>query len=394
MFGYFRRVKSSLGAMIVGFLMVPGAIVLHGWNEYRTVHRTRGLVEAAELVETISDPNAVDSSREGKLVHLTGLAETDETLEDPEFNVSLPAIHLARRVEMFQWHEKKKSKNNSSSNSKHTATYTYNQTWSSNVANSDRFHRSAGHENPPMRYPNREVMAKHVNVGAYALNKPLKRGMQDWQPMEFRGNDFIESVPESERNQFLMQGNQLYWSSSVPRPNEPQIGDLRIRFEKVEPGTVSLIAQQNGETFSQFHTSNGEPIQRLYMGSLTATEVIGKLTTENTVTAWVLRAVGLALSVIGFSMILKPLSAVASFVPLLGDFTGAVLFLIAALMGVIVSCIVIGLSWIAVRPLLGIALLALSAVAIYVVIRLKKKSHPLDHPMDEPELVDPSMFVQ
>ncbi|TWU56035.1 TMEM43 family protein [Rubripirellula reticaptiva] len=390
MFGYFRRVKSALGAMIVGFLMVPGAVVLHGWNEYRTVHRTRGLAEAAELVETISDPNAVDPAREGQLVHLTGLAETDETLEDPDFHVSLPAIHLARRVEMFQWQENKKSKNNSNSNSKHTTTYTYNQTWSSNVANSDQFHRSAGHENPPMKYPNREVMAKHVNIGAYSLNEPLKRSMQDWQPMEFSGTDFLATVPESERNQYLMQGNQLYWSSSVPQPDQPQIGDLRIRFEKVVPGTVSLIAQQNGKSFSQFHTSNGEPIERLYMGSLTATEVIGKLTTENTVIAWLLRVAGLALSVIGFSMILKPLSAIASFVPLLGDFTGAVLFLIAALLGVIVSCIVIGLSWIAVRPLLGIALLTLSALAIYAVIRLKKKSHH----SDEPELVDASMFVQ
>ncbi|TWU54669.1 hypothetical protein Poly51_33880 [Rubripirellula tenax] len=390
MFGYFRRVKNSFAAMIFGLLMVPGGMALHAWNEYRTVHRSRGLAEASRLVETIPDTNVVDPSRDGKLVHLSGLADTNETLEDEQFHVSAPAIHLARRVEMFQWKEKKEKRSNSNSNSGQSTKYTYHRQWASEPIDSSRFHRPTDHENPNMRYRNRESTAKHVFVGAHNLNDALKSSMQDWQPFEFTGREFLATIPETDRDQYLMRNNQLFWSVHVPDFDQPRVGDIRIRFETVSPDTISLIAEQRGDTFANFRTSNGEAIQRLYMGTFTAEEVIEKLITENSVIAWVLRAVGLLLSVIGFSMILKPLSAVTSFVPLLGQFTGALLFFVAVLLGVIVSSTVIGLSWIAVRPLLGIALLGLSALAAYAVFYLRRNVH---HD-DVPEQVDASMFVQ
>ncbi len=41
--------------------MVPGSVALVSWNEYRTVHRSRGLAEAEKVVVEAADPFEVDT---------------------------------------------------------------------------------------------------------------------------------------------------------------------------------------------------------------------------------------------------------------------------------------------------------------------------------------------
>ena len=50
--------------------LVPGSVALLSWNEYRTIHRTKGLNEGAELVETVADPDTALPDLSGKLVHV------------------------------------------------------------------------------------------------------------------------------------------------------------------------------------------------------------------------------------------------------------------------------------------------------------------------------------
>ena len=52
----------------------------------------------------------VDTANDGKLVHLTGLATTEDVLEDNDFGISANAIKLKRAVQMYQWKETKKTK--------------------------------------------------------------------------------------------------------------------------------------------------------------------------------------------------------------------------------------------------------------------------------------------
>jgi hypothetical protein len=108
--GYFSRVAKSFVGVLIGILLVPGSIAFIGWNEYRTVHRTRGLLEAEQVVQEVSDPFEVLPEHNGKLVHLTGQATTTETLADEDFALERVALRLSREVEMYQWVEHKETR--------------------------------------------------------------------------------------------------------------------------------------------------------------------------------------------------------------------------------------------------------------------------------------------
>ena len=92
---------------------------------------------------------------------------------------------------------------------------------------------------------------------------------------------------------------------------------------------------------------------------------------------WILRAAGILLISLGFGTILKPISAVTSYIPLLGNVVGAAVGLVSFILGLALGLVVIALAWIRFRPLLGISLLILVALLIaFLIIRGKKSKKP------------------
>ena len=88
---------------------------------------------------------------------------------------------------------------------------------------------------------------------------------------------------------------------------------------------------------------------------------------------WILRGVGFILMAMGIGMMLKPLSVLASVLPILGDIIGAGTGLIAFLLAGAMSFTTIAIAWIFYRPLLGAALLLVAGGAVYGVMHLIKK---------------------
>ena len=54
--GFFSRIAGSVVGVLIGFLMVPGSCLLIAWNEYRTIHRTQGLIQAEKVVVEVASP--------------------------------------------------------------------------------------------------------------------------------------------------------------------------------------------------------------------------------------------------------------------------------------------------------------------------------------------------
>ncbi len=353
--------------ILFGFLMIPGSIVLLGWNEHRTIHRTYGLVEAERDVVTV-EADRIASDHDGKLVHLSGQSRTDDVLTDDEFGVQENAVHLRRTVEMFQWVEHESGRDA-------TKTYNYRKEWQEGRVESESFQGSQDYVNPVPLFGSKTMSADNVSVGAYRLNHRLRDQMQDWQDVTVSEALITETMPDKQDN-FLVRDSVVYWSEERPHPESPQLGDLRIRFESVMPGSVSLVARLKGDSFETYKSSNSEPIERLYSGTLSVGEVFTRLKTENRSVAWAFRVGGTLICIAGVYLLFGPIQMLFSWVPLIGRITDSLFLAAALLIGTAISLVTISVSWIAVRPLLGIGLLAAAAVAIFYLSKLVTGSEP------------------
>src|SRR5687768_7217856 len=95
--------------VVIGILMMIGALPMLFWNEGRAVRTAESLGEGRGAAVSVSSEK-VDPAKEGKLVHTMGRAKTADTVSDPVFGVSANAIALRRKVEMYQWKETSESR--------------------------------------------------------------------------------------------------------------------------------------------------------------------------------------------------------------------------------------------------------------------------------------------
>lgn len=172
--GWLSRLGNAIKGVLIGLLLFIISFPLLFWNEGRAVHTAQGLAEGEKSVVSAS-ADKVDPANQGKLIHLSGLATTNDELKDPEFGVSSKAIRLERTAEMYQWVEKKEQKKEKKFGGKEeTVTkYSYSKEWASKPQDSGSFNNPEGHVNPPMRIEGRTETAKMVTVGAFQLSDSL-----------------------------------------------------------------------------------------------------------------------------------------------------------------------------------------------------------------------------
>lgn len=371
--GFFSRIKNAIVGTFLGLIMVPVSIGLLSWNEYRTIHRTHGLNEGASVVQSVDDPNTAYERLAGSLIHLNGKADTQERLRDDIFGVEENAIRLTRKAQMFQWVEKKRTKK--SGNTKRT-TYTYKQQWESGRTDHGGFKEPSGHENPPAEFAKASWEAERVNLGAYSINQSLKSSIRSDENVPW-SDQVVDALPERIRDNSVVNQQYLYWSSGgPPDPNAPRIGDQRISLNVVRPTRVSLVAKSRHKDASQlgpFTTTNGEELERLYVGDFSAAEVFEKMQGENEMWAWILRGIGFVVSFIGFSMIMGVLSAFADSVPFVGSMARSIIGFVAFLLAIVVTTLTIAFAWVAVRPLLAIPLIVVGVGAAFMAWRSFRK---------------------
>jgi Transmembrane protein 43 len=379
-----------MGALI-GLLLIPGSILLIGWNEYRTLHRSTGLAEAEQVVVEVPDPFELNTTLNEKLVFVTGTATTNERLSDPDFGVSETALRLERSVEMYQWVEQKESVTRDKlGGGKETVTnYKYSKKWHEGRVDSDRFHERTKHANPALRYAAHSKTTTQATLGAFNLPSSLiESRMNSWKNISLDASKVLNNLKEAEQKLFAVQGDSLYYSLAIPDQEQPELGDLKIHFRVVEPATVSVLAKQESNELVPYKTSNGEVVQHLMMGNVGTTAMFKSLKLENTMIAWLCRAGGWVMACAGFTLIVGPLKALANVIPLLGTIVGSMTFFVAVLLGTITSLVTISLAWIAVRPLLAVGLLALAAAGIYWLSRRAKAGRSTS-PAAEPPILTP-----
>lgn len=351
--GWFSRIIGSIKSVLVGIVLFLASIVVLFLNEGCAVRTARSLEEGAGSVVSIS-ADKVDSGSNGKLVHMTETAVTEETLKDAEFDVALKALKLRRKVEMYQWKERKekKSRKKLGGGKETVTTYHYDQVWSEKLISSSSF-RKSGHSNPTsMPYSSKTLTASDCKIGAYKLSSGLLGQLNKFVPME--GN---VKVPAKLAGKAKAERNELY----IPvGPSSPAIGDVKITFEVVNPVEISIVSKLNSNTFEPYHAKAGDSFELLEYGKVSAQEMFKMAQDRNTMRTWIVRAVGCLLCVLGIALVFNPLVVLADVVPFMGDLLGAGIGLFALLLGSAISLLVISIAWIVYRPLLGIGLLVVA----------------------------------
>ena len=192
--------------------------------------------------------------------------------------------------------------------------------------------------------------AKAVADSLQAVNDSINKAMANAQNR--KDYDYIH-----------VAGNVLYYGRV---PGSPQVGDVRVTFEKIVPAKVTVMAVADGDSFKPFKAKNGKRFETLVMGKKSGDEIIEDAQDANTMWTWMLRIVGIMLVISALKMIFGFLSMILKVVPFLSSIMGFGIGIVCTVIGVVWSLIVIAIAWIFYRPVLGIILLIIAGFLVWV----------------------------
>lgn len=350
---WFSRIRSAVAGIFIGILLVAGAGMLQFWNEGRTL-RQQEMLDAGRA-EVVSLDAASVGLQDGRLVHLSDELRAEGELLDPDFNQVAEGLGLRRTVEMYQWRERKETREETSvGGSKTTRTiYRYERDWSSKTIDSSGFADPSGHQNPPaMPFASREWRAAQVSLGTLPLAPAIVSEIGGWRPMAVQP----ERLPSNLEPSFRIDDGLLSTAQG-----SPEVGDLRIRFARLPEGPLSVVARLSGGELQPDQRRQGT-LLLVERGRHAAADLFDAAESRNAGLGWALRAAGFALMWAGFGLVLAPLAVFADVVPVFGKLTRWVSTLIGGVLAALISFVAIASGWLYNRPwlfgllLIGIAL--------------------------------------
>ena len=368
--GWLSRLGNAFKGILFGLVLFVLSFPLLFWNEGRAVEVYNSIAEGKGKVVQAT-PESVETANEGKFVHLSGKATTEDTLRDDAFGIQAKVLRLKRHVEIYQWREKKETKTEKQfgGTTNKTTTYNYDKIWATERIESNSFHHPSGHQNTgSIEFPEQLQTASKITVGAFTLSTALAESLNNFQTVPATSLDF-DKASEPVKKNWKVSGETFYRGAD---PGNPAIGDQRIVFSQIAPTDVSLYAQQTGVTFRPFQTKAGGTLQRIEVGQHSAQVMLQHAESDNNVMTWILRLVGFFIMALGIYLVFAPLVVVADVLPFLGNILSVGVGLFAGLTAAGLSFVTIAIAWIFYRPLLAIGLLAGAAVLFGTLIYLRR----------------------
>lgn len=376
---WFTRLKNGVVGTLIGVVVILVSIYFLFTNEGRAINTYRALVEGAGLVISV-DANSIDSANDGKLIHVSGPVSVQSDVEDGDFGIAAPgAVGVVRRVEMYQWVQKSESKTekNVGGSETTTTTYSYEKEWNSSPVDSSDF-KVSGHDNPPFAVEGARSVVDQAGLGAYRITGDQAADLGDSSKIALTAADAerISSNIATDSPAKLNQGG-LYIGRSA---SSPQIGDMRVTFERIDLKEASFVGRQNGDEILPYKTSNGREIFLSEAGRQDAAAMFDHAQTENTIITWIIRAAGMLGLLIGFNLLFGLFSIIADILPFVGSIVGFGTGLIALILTLIIGPTVIAIGWFAYRPLLALAIIGGGVAIAFGIGYLRRKSQPAAQP--------------
>lgn len=318
-----QRSKALAGAAfgVVLLLICSGLL----WRlESRRPEGGEGGQTGPSVVEIEADGTSGAVSPD-RLIHLTGRADTPETLTDPLTGSTVRALGIRREVEYFQWVEIVRPAASSSDGERGADDYAYHQRWVSEPVDSSAFHSEQARRQCAnmtlVRLPNEVRYAGEVRLGVYGLPSGLAASLPAEEP-------FIISVPDNVREDLNRQAAQAHRSAGrgplmisnvvhtqggviyIGAGGTPQNGDVRIIYSQIPPMRASLAGAVQGADIIAWRGPDGREICRLLPGTQSARDMLPELALpEETsmVAVWLHRLATALTCACAFFLLLRPL---------------------------------------------------------------------------------------
>ncbi|MDX2174237.1 MAG: TMEM43 family protein [Bacteroidota bacterium] len=364
--GIFSHLGSSIKGVFTGLLLILGGIVLLWTNEGRAVKTARALEEGSENVISIKADKVVDANNK-KLVHVSGLATTTDTIYDNDFKIKANALKIIRSVEHYQWKETSNSvtEKNIGGSTDTKTTYEYTKGWEASPIESSEFKLPQEHENiNPYTYNDEVIIAKNITLGAFTLPENLVNRISKSEKLMPSVLDSIQSKTA------IINSNYIYVGSK--NISSPKIGDLRISYSVIYPKQISIVATQIDNTFEEYIASNDKEVELLQEGTVSAEKMFKSAIEGNNFKTKLFRFLGFLLIFIGLRGIFKPLVVVANIVPFVGSILSTGVGIACFAVALPLSLLIIALAWLAYRPMVAGILVA---SAIVIILLLKQRGN-------------------
>ena len=413
-----QRLGSSFKGVLVGLALFVAGFPILFLNEGRAVDTAKRLKEGAGAVVDVS-AEKVDAENEGKLVHVTGKADTKDVLADEAFGVSATALRLLRTVEVYQTVEHSETtREKRGDKTVEKTTYTYSNEWCTKPVDSSQFHDATKRAaNPPaaMPFSNEDKVAANVTLGAFTLSEKHVKRMGEKKPFAFPVDFKVpDTLPNGQFQNGIFYVPYNVAPAATPTPAStssgvspllaaaqaaaaasnaaaavanaaasaivggrsvavaPVPGDVRVTFSVILPHDVTVVERQDGNTLSPWAASDGETLSFVRDGRVPAAKIFADAQSMNSKITWLLRLVGLLVMYFGLKRVLGPVDALVDVIPILNGIVAMGTSLAAGLVAGACALITIGVAWIYYRPLIGIPLVV-GGVALLVLTYLKKK---------------------
>ena len=366
---YGSRLGSSFKGIGSGLLLFVLATVLLWWNEGRAVKTAKMLKTASTECVDVADVSRVDPALNGKLIHATALAKTDETIADPDYGIQANAIWLKRSTEYYQWveHSTSETKDKIGGGQETVTTYTYSREWVGSPVNSNSFHDPdyQGVNSTRLTVPDNSVRAEKVTFGGYTLPSSMVNAIPANEPVAL-------PAELGDGKTTYVDNNVLYYGEN---PAAPAVGDVRVTFTQGTGGDASILAQVVGDTFESYKHKNGKSLQVLQMGVHSMESMFETQKAANRAILWLLRILGIILVIAALRMVFNILVTLLKVLPPQAKVGELGINLVTAGVGFIWSLLVILIAWVVYRPVLAIVL-AVAIVALVVFLIRKSKAAP------------------
>lgn len=272
----------------LGVILLVWAAWMTGSNESMAKQWHQGMAQPSGQVLVLGNDAVPKAASEGRMVLVTGTPTLVQAPRDNDFNVRADSPVLARKVEMFQWHEVRG-----------TGPLSYQQNWIDHPVDSKRFTQPSGHANTqPFPFTGRVFTASEVRLGQFILAPAIVQALPgSAHPLPVN----LSKLPANLQASLRGQGNYL---TTVSRSGTPHLGDLRIQWLAKPFEEVTVVAQVHGKHLRPEAGAVRGPGFEVRVGEQSLTDVFAALPLRPK-TVWTWRVLYLVLALVGAVMLLR-----------------------------------------------------------------------------------------